>query len=179
VGYVGRLAAEKRVHILKALSQRSDLVVVIIGDGPERAHLAQLMPRAVFLGRLEGEALGAAMATLDVLVAPGENETFCQVVQEAMASGVPVVAPAVAGPADLIDDNITGLLYPPGDDGAMCTLVDRLVSHRIVRERIVNSARSSVSGRSWSALGLQLIQHYQDARDLHTWKEATQWTVAA
>ena len=168
VGYVGRLAAEKQVHMMRALSQRSDITVVIIGDGPERASLARAMPRAAFVGRLEGRGLATAIATLDVLVAPGEHETFCQVIQEAMASGVPVVAPAVGGPLDLINDAITGYLYPPGDGASMEIIVDRLLSNPNGRERIVRNALLSVAGRSWTALVRQLIEHYQEARDVQT-----------
>ena len=160
VGYLGRLAPEKNVHILTALAARPDMRVVIVGDGPCRDELAGLMPNAVFTGRLSGADLGAAAASLDVLVAPGEHETFCQVVQEGMASGVPVVAPAVGGPVDLIDSGVNGFLYPAGNPAAMVDCVTRLAQDEVLRHRISAAGLLAVENRSWRALGDELRHHY-------------------
>ena len=102
VGFVGRLAPEKHVERLAALAARNDLQLVIVGDGVDRQKLESLLPTAVFTGALYGEELAAAYASMDVFVHPGEHETFCQAVQEAMASGLPVIAPNVGGPRDLV-----------------------------------------------------------------------------
>jgi phosphatidylinositol alpha 1,6-mannosyltransferase len=161
VGYVGRLAPEKRVEALLPLAQRTDIRLVIIGDGPEQTFLRRAMPQARFLGRLTGPELASAMASLDVIVAPGELETFCQVIQEAMASGVPVVAPAVGGPLDLVEHGRDGLLYPPGDNRALVAAVDQLVSSSALRLRICEAGRARVSLRSWDALTDELIGHYE------------------
>ena len=160
VGYLGRLAPEKRVHTLASLAVRDDVRVVVIGEGPCRHDLVTLMPDAVFTGRLGGADLGAAVASLDVLVAPGEKETFCQVVQEGMASGVAVVAPAVGGPVDLIDHEGTGLLYAPGDTGAMTDSVLRLARDDVLRRRIASAGRATVAPRSWSSVCDELVRHY-------------------
>ena len=90
VGFVGRLAPEKHVERLAGLAARDDLRVVVVGDGVDRAKLESLMPSAIFTGALYGAELAAAYASMDVFVHPGEHETFCQAVQEAMASGLPV-----------------------------------------------------------------------------------------
>ena len=164
VGYVGRLAPEKAVHSLATLADRRDLQLVIIGDGPEKSSLARLMPEAIFLGRLAGPDLASAMATLDVLVAPGELETFCQVIQEAMASGVPVVAPEVGGPVDLIESDEDGLLYRPGDWSEMAQCVDRLLQDDGLRERVVANGQRRVARRSWDALTDELLGHYAHAQ---------------
>ena len=160
VGYLGRLAPEKNVHILTALAARPDMRVVIVGDGPCRDELAGLMPNAVFTGRLSGADLGAAAASLDVLVAPGEHETFCQVVQEGMASGVPVVAPAVGGPVDLIDSGVNDFLYPAGNPAAMVDSVMRLAQDEVLRHRISAAGLLAVENRSWRVLGDELRHHY-------------------
>jgi phosphatidylinositol alpha 1,6-mannosyltransferase len=151
------------VHILTALASRPDMRVVIVGDGPCRDELAALMPQAVFAGRLSGADLGAAAASFDVLVAPGEHETFCQVVQEGMASGVPVVAPAIGGPVDLIDSGVNGFLYPAGDQAAMVDCVTRLAYDEVLRHRLTAAGLLAVENRSWRALGDELRDHYSIA----------------
>jgi phosphatidylinositol alpha 1,6-mannosyltransferase len=162
VGFVGRVAPEKNVAMLAHLADEPDVHVVVIGDGPSRTALARSLPRATFTGRLSGDALGEAVASLDVVVAPGEHETFCQVVQEAMAAGVPVVAPAVGGPRDLVEHGRTGLLYPPGDAAAMRQAVRRLVDNPGLRQRMGAAGRERVAGRTWARVIDELVRHYSD-----------------
>ena len=161
VGFVGRLAPEKNAHLLAGFARNRDLSVVIVGDGPNRHTLEKQMPQATFTGRLTGRDLAAAIASMDVLVAPGELETFCQVVQEGMASGVPVVAPSIGGPRDLIEHEITGLLYRPGSSDDMSAQVSRLLSDELLHARVSKAAHSWVQGRTWEALGDQLIEHHR------------------
>jgi phosphatidylinositol alpha 1,6-mannosyltransferase len=160
VGFVGRLAPEKNVHMLRELADDPTISVVIVGDGPSRVSLQQSMPDAHFTGRLSGHELATTMASMDVLVAPGELETFCQVVQEAMASGVPVVAPEIGGPRDLIEHESTGLLYRPGKKAEMLDHVSRLLRDELLHARISRAGHSWVQGRTWSALGDQVIEHH-------------------
>lgn len=163
VGFVGRLAPEKNVHILTELAAAGEVEVLVVGDGPSRHELQGLMPKAQFTGRLLGTDLASAFSSLDVLVASGELETFCQVIQEAMASGVPVVAPRAGGPLDLIDHGVTGLLYSPGSRTSMEKQVHRVLSDELLRNRIVEAAQQQVAQRSWQHLTDELIGHYADA----------------
>ncbi|MFE2579570.1 glycosyltransferase family 4 protein, partial [Streptomyces sp. NPDC059378] len=126
VGYVGRLAPEKQVELLAGVCGLDGVKVVVVGDGPSRASLGEALPGAVFLGRRTGHDLARIFASLDVFVHTGPFETFCQTVQEAMASGVPVVAPAAGGPLDLVDHGRTGLLVPPRDADAVRNAVASL-----------------------------------------------------
>jgi len=162
VGYVGRVATEKRVQLLTHLSDLPGVQLVVVGDGPAVDDLRKAAPRARFLGLLHGTELARAMASLDVFVHTGAHETFCQTVQEAMASGVPVVAPAAGGPLDLVDPGHTGLLFPPDDPAAMRACVAALVGDPVLREAMSRAARVAVLERSWERVVDELIDtHYR------------------
>ena len=161
VGYVGRLAAEKQVRRLVELADLPGSRLVVIGDGPLRPWLEQRMPAAVFTGMLAGHELATAFASLDVFVHPGEAETFCQTVQEAQASGVPVVAPAAGGPLDLVEHARTGLLYDPLDAASMRDATASLVGDPALRRSLAWRARRRVAARTWSAVVDELVAvHY-------------------
>jgi phosphatidylinositol alpha 1,6-mannosyltransferase len=163
VGFVGRLAPEKHVERLAALAHRDDLQLVIVGDGVDQAKLESTLPSAVFTGALYGEELFAAYASMDVFVHPGEHETFCQAVQEAMASGVPVIAPDAGGPRDLVTPMHTGLLLPvPEFEARLNGSVDHLLAER---QRYSVAARKSVLSRTWPAICEQLLGHYDAVID--------------
>ncbi|MCP2621647.1 glycosyltransferase family 1 protein [Mycolicibacterium smegmatis] len=159
VGFVGRLAPEKHVERLAVLAARDDLQLVVVGDGVDRVKLQTVLPTAVFTGELRGAALAAAYASMDVFVHPGEHETFCQTVQEAMASGVPVIAPDAGGPRDLVAPCRTGLLLDV--DEFECAL-PAAVTHLIAeRRRYGIAARRSVLARTWPVVCDELIGHYE------------------
>jgi len=163
IGYVGRLAPEKQVADLRVLSDIPNTRLVIVGDGPERARLQRELPGAVFTGFLGGDALAEAVASFDVFVHPGESETFCQTVQEALASGVPVVATGRGGPVDLVRSSVDGWLYRPGDlDDLRARVVD-LVGDDAKRSSFALAARDSVRSRTWASLTAQLLEHYRRA----------------
>lgn len=164
IGYVGRLAPEKQVHLL-AHAAAPGTRTVIVGDGPSAYRLRGLLPRAVFVGAKTGAELSQYVASLDVFVHTGFNETFCQAVQEALASGVPVVAPAAGGPLDTVRHGVNGFLYPPDQPEMLGEAVKELVREPALRTGMGAAARQSVLGRDWSTLGDELIQHYRQAID--------------
>lgn len=156
VGFVGRLAPEKHVERLRALND--DVRVVVVGGGVDRPKLEKLLPAALFTGALYGPQLHAAYASFDVFVHPGEHETFCQSVQEALASGVPVVAPDAGGPRDLVQPGRTGLLLPVDDFEAH---LPGAVAHLIrARPHYTKVARRSVVRRTWPLICDELLGHY-------------------
>lgn len=161
--YVGRLAAEKQLTDLAVLSDLPGVRLVLIGDGPRRAELAERLPGAVFLGQQTGAAVPTAMASADLFVHTGELETFCQSIQEAMASGTPVVAPGRGGPLDLVDPSRTGWLYAPGDLAALRSHVRDLLGDDAKRQAFGVAARSAVEGRTWPAVCAQLVDRYHAA----------------
>jgi len=162
VGYVGRLAAEKELDLLTYLAHDDRYRLVLVGGGPDEPRLRALLPGAVFTGVLEGAALGRAHAGLDVFVHTGRYETYCQSAQEALASGVPVVAPRAGGPVDVVHDTVAGYLYPPGDGAALAAYVDRLARDPLGRRRMGLAARRSVRDRSWRSVNDALVEHYRE-----------------
>jgi phosphatidylinositol alpha 1,6-mannosyltransferase len=166
VGYVGRLAAEKNVELLAHLRCIPGARLVVVGDGPARSRLERRLPDATFLGFQTGVALSQAVASLDVFVHTGAHETFCQAIQEALASGVPVVAPASGGPMDLVRHGVNGYLWPTASPTLVREAVCALVGDPGLREGLGTEARASVLGRSWEALGDELLGHYRTAAGL-------------
>ena len=162
VGFVGRLASEKRVELLACLADVPNVKLVIVGDGPAEKKLRTMLPDAAFLGFLDGQRLAEAYASLDVFVHTGPDETFCQAVQEAMASGLPVVAPAAGGPVDLVTPEETGLLFEPNDTEALRACVVRLAEDAELRATWGAASRISVEHRSWTAVGDELLRHYTE-----------------
>jgi phosphatidylinositol alpha 1,6-mannosyltransferase len=134
--------------------------LVLVGGGPSEAELRRLLPDAAFLGVLHAEELGEAYASLDVFVHTGRHETFGQAVQEALAAGVPAVAPNQGGPVDVIDRG-AGFLYTPGDGEDLKSYVEMLVANEPLRAQMGVTARRSVENRSWHAVNEILVGHYR------------------
>lgn len=163
VGFVGRLAAEKQVSRMSELFGVQGVEFLIVGDGPERASLEEKFHGrpVTFTGRLEGEALANAYATLDVFVHFGTEETFGQTVQEAQASELPVIAPARGGPVHLIEHGVTGLLVNPDEVRPYRESLMTLLSDPKLRKRIARQARESVMERTWARNNDKLLEHYR------------------
>lgn len=136
----------------------------MVGDGPVRRAVTAALPGAVFLGERHGKQLARVYASLDLFVHTGPYETFGQTLQEALASGVPVVAPAVGGPMDLVRSGTNGQLVPAGDPAAVAGAVAGLAGDRGRLGRYAGAARDSVAGRTWAAVGDALIDHYRAVR---------------
>ncbi|MEJ5919023.1 MULTISPECIES: glycosyltransferase family 4 protein [unclassified Corynebacterium] len=165
VGYVGRLAAEKSVERLAVLSGRDDIQLVVVGDGPERKRLEELMPDAIFTGQLTGDELAQAYASLDVFVHTGDFETFCQAVQEAHASGVPAIAPNAGGPKDLITNGVNGrLLNPASFTDELLDAVNEFTfpEDPAKSAALRNVCRDTIRTRTWHALCSDLVNHYAE-----------------
>lgn len=166
VGFVGRLAVEKQIDLLAEVSLLPGVRLVIVGDGPAAETLRKQLPHAVFLGVRRGAQLARLYASLDVFAHTGPYETFGQAVQEAMASGVPVVAPRAGGPVDLVDDGRTGYLVPPFEASGFTAAIAELAADPLRRLEFGAAGRAAIEGRSWHAVGEELIGHYHAAMSL-------------
>jgi phosphatidylinositol alpha 1,6-mannosyltransferase len=164
VGFVGRLAVEKQIDLLADVSRLPGVRLVIVGDGPAAPMLRKALPTANFLGVRRGEQLAELYASFDIFAHTGPYETFGQAVQEAMASGLPVVAPNAGGPVDLVDDGRTGYLVPPFRPEGFTEAVRGLVGNVQRRRAFGAAGRVAIEGRSWQAVGDELIGHYEAAR---------------
>ncbi|GAB89113.1 glycosyltransferase family 4 protein [Gordonia rhizosphera] len=165
VGFVGRLAPEKHVERLAGLDGDPSVRVVIVGDGPERRRLETLMPHAEFTGVLRGAELAKAYASFDVFAHAGEHETFCQTVQEAMASGLPVIGPDAGGPRDLVAHCRTGYLLPPSDFAARLPSVIDVLRDDALRAEFGRAGLTAVRARTWPVICDQLLGHYRAVID--------------
>jgi phosphatidylinositol alpha 1,6-mannosyltransferase len=161
VGFVGRLAAEKRVELLAPLTRLPGVQVVIVGAGPRRAALERLMPDARFTGQLTGEELWRMVASLDLLVHPGADETFCQAVQEALCAAVPVVVAAAGGPLDLVRHGENGWLWTGADPLLLAAQVAHLRDGPAELAAARSRARASVVARTWGQVTDQLLAYYR------------------
>lgn len=105
---MGRVAIEKNIEAFLQLDIEGNKIVV--GDGPDLEHLQQKYPDVIFTGAKFGRELASYVAAADVFVFPSKTDTFGLVLLEAMACGVPIAAYPVTGPADIVQQGVTGFL---------------------------------------------------------------------
>ena len=166
--YAGRLSKEKGVDLLadaflEAHRRDPRLHLSLAGGGPEEELLrARLGDHATFLGWLTGDDLARAYSSADAFLFASSTETFGQVVLEAQASGLPVVAVDRGGPACLIEHGETGLLAPP-DVNALADALLSMTGTPLLSERISRAALAGVRGRSWEAALDRLAAAYRIA----------------
>lgn len=152
--HVGRLGAEKNLELLKPILKRLPGVrLALVGDGPMRAELEKGLSGlpVVFAGQMQGEKLSQAYASGDIFITPSESETLGNVVLEAMASGVPVVAARAGGIPDIVQENKTGLLFDPGNVDDAVSKLRQLLDSKKEKERLSKAARSETEKLDWKA----------------------------
>jgi glycosyltransferase involved in cell wall biosynthesis/predicted metal-dependent phosphoesterase TrpH len=168
--YAGRLTREKGVDLLAESFLRAHqadprLHLLLAGGGPEEGEMRQrLGDRATFLGWLSGEELPRAYASADAFLFASSTDTYGQVILEAAASGLPIVAVAEGGPAALIENRHTGLLCRPDADHLAGTLL-QLASSPGLRRQLGDAAARAARERSWERSMAQLAAGYRRALD--------------
>lgn len=151
---VGRLAVEKNLGVVldafDAVRERMPAArLVMVGDGPQREALRRRCPHAVFAGMQHGEALAAHYASADLFLFPSVTETFGNVVVEAMASGLPVVAFDTAAAGMHVHRNENGCLAPVGDAAAFTRAAVALAADAGLRQRLGRAARATAQTLDW------------------------------
>jgi glycosyltransferase involved in cell wall biosynthesis/predicted metal-dependent phosphoesterase TrpH len=154
VMYSGRITREKGVELLadvflSALAMEPRLHLTLAGGGPEEGRLRErLGEHASFLGWLEGDDLARAYGEADVFLFPSSTDTFGQVILEAQASGLPVIAVAEGGPLSLIEDGASGLLRE-ADAGQLAAALLDLARSPLLREHLSRGGLATVAERTW------------------------------
>ncbi|MFP5364505.1 MAG: glycosyltransferase [Thermoleophilia bacterium] len=166
--YAGRLTREKGADLLadaflQARERDPRLHLALAGGGPEQHVLRErLGAHATFLGWLEGDALAAAYASADIFLFASRTDTFGQVLLEAQASGLPVVAVGEGGPTSIVTDGATGRLCP-ADAGALADAVVQLAAQPSERDWLAANALQAVGQRSWARSLQRLADGYRRA----------------
>lgn len=160
VGYAGSLHKRHGVRRLVEVATLPGARLVVIGEGPQLPWLQRHAPGARFTGPLLHGDLAVALASLDVLVHPGDEETCCHALREAAASGVPVVAPRSGGAPRVVRDLETGLLYDPAAPRGLRRAVESVVGDRH-RALMGARGRELSARRSWRDACAELVEeHY-------------------
>jgi glycosyltransferase involved in cell wall biosynthesis len=165
---VGRLAPEKNMDTVidawRAMQKaRPDTRLVLVGDGPERARLQRQHPDAVFAGMLRGTDLARAYASADTFLFASMTETFGNVVPEAMASGLAVVAFDHAAAAELIQHGQNGRLAPLADRDAFMASAALMASAPGMAQRLGQRARTTALSLDWRRIVLGIEDQYREA----------------
>jgi phosphatidylinositol alpha 1,6-mannosyltransferase len=159
VGFVGGLETRHGVRRLAELAAVPGIRPVVVGDGSLRRWLTGRLPGARFTGALETGGLTVALASLDLLVHPGEHETCCHALREAAASGLPVVAPRSGGAPAVVRSLETGVLYDPADARGLQQAVAAVAAdpHRAL---LGARGRELALGRDWAAAVDELVERH-------------------
>ena len=165
IGFLGRLVMEKGLDVFAAtLAELRERGVphrpLVVGEGPAREWFAQNVPGAVFTGFQQGEALGRAVASMDVLLNPSVTETFGNVTLEAMACAVPVVAARATGSTSLVEDDVTGRLVDPGRIAGFADAVVAYIRDPALRTMHGEAGERASRAFSWDAVNGAVADTY-------------------
>ena len=167
IGFLGRLVLEKGLDIFaevaRELTRRGvPHKVLVVGEGPARDWFAEQVPDAIFTGFQSGDALGRAVASMDVFFNPSVTETFGNVTSEAMACGVPVVAARATGAMDLVVEGETGFLVPPRDVTAYADAIERLARDAAMRRRFGKLGHQRMQDHVWPRVNQAVLDAYHE-----------------
>ncbi|SEM23692.1 glycosyltransferase family 4 protein [Halomonas caseinilytica] len=169
--YVGRLAPEKNLDLLRdtfaaMLAARPEMSIVVVGDGPGKSSLEKALPDVRFTGFIDPQGLARHYASADIFIFPSISETWGNVVLEAMASGLAVVAFRHAAGAELIDDDINGVSLPVGDEDGFRDAAVTLSQQPARYGRLGRAARERALQYRWPAITDDFLAALNLAREV-------------
>lgn len=165
IAFLGRLVMEKGLDVLSETMIRlrgQPIRPLIIGDGPARAFVEERLPEAIFTGHLDGEALGRAVSSADILFNPSLTEAFGNATLEGMAAGLAVLCPRAPSTSALIADGQDGVLVQRADAEAYATALTALINEPMRRLRLGRAARASSARYDWRAICASVLDVYRD-----------------
>ncbi len=164
IGYIGRFTPEKGVRFFAQLDEHlknagaRNYRIFMAGKGSEEQWLRENLRSAEFQGILDPQALGRAYANMDLFVFPSRTDTFGNVVQEALASGVPAIVTDGGGPKTIVEPGVTGLVA--SSDEEMCRHVMRLIQNPEERTTMGAAGRIRMLTRSWDDVFQDIYRTY-------------------
>ena len=168
--FVSRLVKEKELDTIirtyrKFNEHRSDVAFMITGDGPFKGYMEKRMPKAIFTGKKTKAELAQLYATADVFIFPSTTETFGNVVLEAMASGLPVVAAAAGGPKGVITKSEAGFVVEPKNEKAFFEKISTLLDDPELHQKFARNAVKYAQKQSWDALCAGMVKKLREVAD--------------
>lgn len=165
VAFLGRLVMEKGLDVLSETLVRlrgQPIRPLIIGDGPARAFVEARLPGAILTGHMDGEALGRAVSSADILFNPSLTEAFGNASLEGMAAGLAVVCPRAPSTSALIADGQDGVLVERPDAETYAAAIQGLVNEPMRRLRLARAARAASARYDWNAICASVLDVYRE-----------------
>lgn len=153
---------ETFIRIYEQLSNRADLRFVLAGDGPVRDELEARMPGAVFTGYMKGRALAEIYASSDLFLFPSTTETFGNVVQEALASGLPSVVSSIGGCKEIVSGSGAGLIAEADNHIDFADKCCRILDNSNTLSELRAKGLEYVKNCSWEVINGNLVKDYSD-----------------
>lgn len=171
VTFVSRLVWEKElgtfVESVKRVQQKNKKVrALIVGDGPVRSEVEEMLPQAHFAGFVKGEDLARAYASSDVFNFPSHTETFGNVTLEAMASGLPCLVADAIGSKSLVEDGKNGFWAEQESVKDFTLKLEQMVSDPVLLKEMGEHSRKRALSFEWSAINSNLVNNYKKALEM-------------
>jgi len=171
--YVGRIAPEKELNVLidaiKILNKRNlKIKLLVIGDGPSKQGFEEEnVENVIFVGYKTGEELKCYYASADIFTFPSSSETYGNVILEAMASGLPVVAPFAGGVRENLIDMENGMVFDSGNSEDMADKIERLVLDEKLKDILSKNARKHTLSKSWDIIYSDLFKRFNEVIEVY------------